>query len=51
MMGYAGLGEVESIYAARDLVARKRSQFNTTLVLGGVVLLGSAGYYIHKNKR
>lgn len=50
MFEYSGISGVQSIYAARDLAATKRKSFNTALVVGGVVLMGSAGYYVHKNR-
>ena len=50
MFQYAGLGQLQTIYDAKQAVAKERQKFNTTLLVGGVVLLGSAGYYVYRHR-
>lgn len=50
MFKYAGLGQLQTIYDARETVTKERQKFNATLLVGGVVLLGAAGYYVHRHK-
>jgi len=50
MFNYSGFGALETIYDAQDLASQARKNFNLTILAGGVVLLGSAGYYVRKHK-